>query len=62
MKVLYKRWKTIWNIVYHVEVERTELANEMMRRKELDFRKRLSETACKSPYAAKSGNYFGGER
>jgi hypothetical protein len=35
-----------------VEVERTELANELIGRKGVDFRRRLSEIACKSPYAA----------
>jgi len=35
-----------------VEVERTELANEEIRREEMTFRRRLSEIACKSPYAA----------
>jgi len=52
MKMLYKRWKTFWKINNHVEVERTELANELIRRKEVNFRRRLSEIACKSPYAA----------
>ena len=51
-KVLYKRWKTFWKINNHVEVERTELANDLMRRKELIFRIRLSGGVCKSPYAA----------
>jgi len=36
----------------HAEVERTELADDVNRRKELNFRKRLSEVVCKSPYAA----------
>jgi len=34
MKMLYKRWKTFWKINNHVEVERTELANEVIGRKE----------------------------
>jgi hypothetical protein len=41
----------------HVEVERTELANELIRRKEMDFRWRLSEIASKSPYAAMMETY-----
>jgi hypothetical protein len=36
----------------HVEVERTELANEVIGRREMNFRRRLSEGVCKSPYAA----------
>jgi hypothetical protein len=52
MKMLYKRWKTLWRINIHVEVERTELANELIRRRGVNFRRRLSEIACKSPYAA----------
>ena len=52
MKMLYKRWKTFWRISSHVEVERTELANELIRRKGVSFRRRLSEIACKSPNAA----------
>jgi hypothetical protein len=28
MKMLYKRWKSLWKINNHVEVERTELAND----------------------------------
>ena len=50
--MLYKRWRTFWKINNHVEVERTELANEVIGRKEVNFRRRLSEIACKSPYAA----------
>lgn len=34
----------------------------LIRRKELNFRRRLSEVVCKSPYAAEIGNCFGGER
>jgi hypothetical protein len=52
MKMLYKRWKTLWKINNHVEVELTELANGIDRRREVDFRKRLSEGVFKSPYAA----------
>jgi hypothetical protein len=36
----------------HVEVERTELANEVIGRREMNFRRRLLEGVCKSPYAA----------
>jgi hypothetical protein len=50
MKMLYKKWKTFQEFINHAEVERTELADEM--KKELNFRKRLSEVVCKSPYAA----------
>lgn len=50
--MLYKRWKTLDNICIHVEVERTELANEGCTKRELNFRRRLSEGVCKSPYAA----------
>ena len=53
MKMLYKRWKTFFKVVTHAEVERTELAGEIIRKKkELNFRWRLSEIASKSPYAA----------
>jgi hypothetical protein len=52
MRMLYKRWKTLWKVNNHVEVERTELANELIRRRGVNFRRRLSEIACKSPYAA----------
>jgi hypothetical protein len=50
--MLYKRWKTFQKIINHVEVERTELADDLKTRKELIFRWRLSEIASKSPYAA----------
>ena len=53
MKMLYKRWKTLQKINNHVEVERTELANELIRRRGVNFRGRMSEIACKSLYAAK---------
>ena len=52
MKMLYKRWKTFQKIRNHAEVERTELADELKRRKGLAFRRRSSESVCKSPYAA----------
>jgi hypothetical protein len=52
MKMLYKRWETFWKINNHVEVERTELANDLIGRRGVNFRRRLSEIACKSPYAA----------
>jgi hypothetical protein len=52
MKMLYKRWKTFQKIINHVEVERTELANEMKGRKGWAFRRQLSEVVCKLPYAA----------
>jgi hypothetical protein len=52
MEMLYKRWKTLINISECVEVERTELASVQMIKGELIFRRRLSEIACKSPYAA----------
>jgi len=41
----------------HVEVERTELANELIRKRGVNFRRRLSEMACKSPYAATVETY-----
>ena len=56
--MLYKRWKTFWKINNHVEVERTELANELIGLRELNFRWRLSEIASKSPYAAKMETLF----
>ena len=40
-----------------MEVERTELANEVIKGKEMTFRRRLSERACKSPYAAMVETY-----
>jgi hypothetical protein len=52
MKMLYKRWKTLRKINNHVEVERTELANELIGRRGVNFCRRLSKIACKSPYAA----------
>ena len=58
MKMLYKRWKTFWTINNHVEVERTELTNELKERKGMNFRRRLSEIACKSPYAAMVETYI----
>jgi hypothetical protein len=58
VKMLYKRWKAFQGFITHAEVERTELADELKRRKELNFRKRLSEGVCKSPYAAKEETYF----
>jgi hypothetical protein len=57
MKMLYKRWKTLWITNIHVEVERTELANELIGRREMNFRRRLSEGVCKSPYAATVETY-----
>ncbi|NOS92888.1 MAG: hypothetical protein HOP30_13270 [Cyclobacteriaceae bacterium] len=45
-----------------MEVERTELASEQLKIGGKDFRRRLSEGVCKSPYAAEGGNAFGGER
>lgn len=57
MKMLYKRWKTLRKINNHVEVERTELANELIGRRGVNFRRRLSEMACKSPYAATVETY-----
>ena len=57
MQMLYKRWKTFWRINIHVEVERTELANELIGRRGVNFRRRLSEIACKSPYAAMVETY-----
>ncbi len=56
--MLYKRWKTFWKVITHAEVERTELADEMTRRKELNFRRRLSEVVYKSPDAAKEETFF----
>jgi hypothetical protein len=50
--MLYKRWKTFQKFSNHSEVERTELADELNERKEMDFRRRLSEVVCKSPHAA----------
>jgi hypothetical protein len=50
--MLYKRWKTFQRLSNHAEVERTELADELSRRKELAFRRGSSESVCKSPYAA----------
>ena len=42
-----------YKITDHAEVERTELADGgIVKRKEMTFRRRLSERACKSPYAA----------
>ena len=41
----------------HVEVERTELANELIRKRGMTFRRRSSEIACKSPYAAMVETY-----
>jgi hypothetical protein len=58
MKMLYKRWKTFWKINNHVEVERIELANELIERRGVNFRRRSSEIAYKSPYAAKVETYF----
>jgi hypothetical protein len=58
MKMLCKRWKTFQRANNHAEVERTELADEMIRRKELIFRWRFSEIASKSPYAAKEETCF----
>ena len=40
-----------------MEVERTELANELIGMKGVNFRRRLSEIACKSPYAATVETY-----
>jgi hypothetical protein len=40
-----------------VEVERTELASELIGRRGVNFRGRLSEIACKSPYAATVETY-----
>ena len=60
--MLYKRWKTLLMNCPHVEVERTELANEEFKERGEAFRRRLSEGVCKSPYAAERGNTFGGER
>jgi hypothetical protein len=57
MKMLYRRWKTFQENTNHVEVERTELANEVIKGKEMTFRRRLSERACKSPYAAMVETY-----
>lgn len=57
MKMLYKRWKTFRKINNHVEVERTELASELIGRRGVNFRGRLSEIACKSPYAATVETY-----
>ena len=57
MGMLYKRWKTLWKIINHVEVERTELANELIGRRGVNFRRRLSEGVCKSPYAATVETY-----
>jgi hypothetical protein len=51
MKMLYKRWKTLWKINDHLEVARTELANEVIGRK-LSFCMQSAEMAYKSPYAA----------
>jgi len=62
MRMLYKRWKTFQRANNHAEVERTELADEMILRKELNFRWRFSEIASKSPYAALNGNFLCGER
>ena len=60
--MLYKRWKAL-NLNYpHVEVERTELANEQFKARGKDFRRRLSEGVCKPPYAARNGNVLCGER
>jgi hypothetical protein len=56
--MLYKRWKTFQKIINHVEVERTELADDLKTRKELIFRWRLSEIASKSPYAAEKETCF----
>lgn len=50
--MLYKRWKALWKINNHAEVERTELADELIGRREMIFRGRLSEVVRKSPYAA----------
>jgi hypothetical protein len=50
-------------ITNHVEVERTELANEKIMKEEgLNFRRRLSEVVCKSSYAALDGSFLCGER
>ena len=50
--MLYKRWKTLCKINNHVEVERTELADDLIGKGGMNFRRRSSEIACKSPYAA----------
>jgi hypothetical protein len=62
MKMLYKRWKTLDN--RYIMWKSSEQNWPMMdcTRREMNFRRRLSEGVCKSPYAAESGNSFGGER
>jgi hypothetical protein len=41
MEMLYKRWKAFPEIKNHVEVERTELTNELIKGIEMDFRRRI---------------------
>ena len=50
--MLYKRWKTPSRIGNHAEVERSELAGELIGTGEMTFRWRSSEIAGKPPYAA----------
>jgi hypothetical protein len=46
----------------HAEVERTELAGDIIRRKELDFRRRIVRDSLQITLGCIGGNFLCGER
>lgn len=61
-KMLYKRWKAskLFTFVWKSSEPNWPTDNLILGGE--DFRRRLSEGVCKSPYAAGRGNTLGGER
>lgn len=61
MKMLCKRWKTLWKVNVHVEAERIELANEVIGMREMNCCGHLSEGVLQITLCRNDGNTRCGE-